>query len=81
MDMEEYKEWRRMRRKINQELASWEPVGCFEFTRNDETINVKLDVIRECYYVMLKPTNFRKVPHDNTMHFKSNPLEIKLFEW
>lgn len=81
MDMEEYKQWRKTRTRIEQEFQAWEPVGCFEFTTNDETVSVRLDVIRECYYVLLKPTNFRKVPYDNSMHFKSNPLEIKLFEW
>lgn len=28
---------------------------------------------------MLKPTNFRKTPHDHTAHFSMNAIEIKYF--
>jgi ubiquitin-activating enzyme E1 len=39
-----------------------------------------LDVHRAANYVLLKPTNFRRTPYDNSIHFTHNPVEIKLFQ-
>ena len=44
-----------------------------------EQLTITLDVQRPCNYILLKPTNFRRFPYDNTNHFNKNPLEIKYF--
>ena len=79
MELVEYQRWRKLRASYNEPIQAWEPVGCFEFNTNEETLTFNLDVVKDAFYVLLKPTNFRKVPYDNSMHFKNNPLEIKLF--
>jgi ubiquitin-activating enzyme E1 len=56
-----------------------EPVGYFEFEGEAKEVLFYLDVIRPCKYIMLKPTNFRKTPHDHTAHFSMNAIEIKYF--
>ena len=80
MSLAAYKEWALQRKNFSEPIKAWEPVGCFEFEDCTEQLTIPLDVQRACNYMLLKPTNFRRKPYDNTIYFKKNPLEIKLFE-
>ena len=46
MQPQEYAEWLKRRRTVNNELESWEPVGCFEFDEKSEQLTVELDYKR-----------------------------------
>ncbi|CAD8078852.1 unnamed protein product [Paramecium sonneborni] len=74
-DKQQYESW-----KLNhQSLYANEPVGYFEFEADSKEVLCQLEVIRPCKYIMLKPTNFRKTPHNHTAHFLTNSIEIKGF--
>jgi hypothetical protein len=60
-------------------MRHWEPVGYFEFIDSQEQTTITLDIHRSCNFILLKPTNLRKTPYDNSEHFNKNPIEIKLF--
>lgn len=38
-----------------------------------------MEIIRPCRFILLKPTNLRKTPHDYTAHFSTNAIEILYF--
>ncbi|CAK77507.1 unnamed protein product (macronuclear) [Paramecium tetraurelia] len=74
-DKQQYEKWK----STHQSLHANEPVGYFEFEAESKEAFCQLEVIRPCKYIMLKPTNFRKTPHDHTAHFQTNSIEIKGF--
>ncbi|CAD8160802.1 unnamed protein product [Paramecium pentaurelia] len=74
-DKQQYEKWK----STHQSLHANEPVGYFEFEADSKEVLCQLEVIRPCKYIMLKPTNFRKTPHDHTAHFQTNSIEIKGF--
>ncbi|CAK71945.1 unnamed protein product (macronuclear) [Paramecium tetraurelia] len=74
-DKQQYEKWK----STHQSLFANQPVGYFEFEGDSKEALCKLEVIRPCKYLMLKPTNFRKTPHDHTAHIQTNSVEIKGF--
>ncbi len=50
-------------------------MGCF----CEEKMHFEIDVKRAGKYVMLLPTNMRKVPNDYTKSFDSSSIEIQFF--
>ena len=49
-----------------------EPVGCF----SEDKMHFELDVKRPCKYIILLPTNSRRIPNDYTKNFSSSSIEI-----
>lgn len=56
----------------------YEPVAYFEFDENTE-LTIDVDFSKQCKYIMLKPTSFRKKPTAFTQNLNSVPMEIEFF--
>lgn len=77
MEKDDYANWRAYRTTIPYEFEEWEPVGCFELEGSELEVKCKLDLVRPCNFILLKPTNFRKQPYNQTTHFPQNSVEIR----
>jgi ubiquitin-activating enzyme E1 len=59
-------------------LRADEPVAYFQFDAQVQ-ISVDIDFKRASRYVMLKPTGFRKKPHNFIQSVDTTPIEIEFF--